>query len=137
MENKTFSSVSSGHKREKITKVILSKNQDVTLDNIDKILNSIDFKKQYFVKVLSDSTKFRNIVMNEKIVTEDRKEESNIVRVYGDFEAGLYINEAGIKTVKPGSFNPLCPAAAIKYHVSMLPTEKKTYTLVVYQPKTS
>ena len=135
MRNSFFHAENAKQKRVKMRQIIHHRAKNIKADDLDRILDAIDYDRQYFVKITSKPQKFKNIVVNEIIKNSDNDIHSESFRIYGNFTSGLYQKtETGLVS-KPSELNESKPAAALKYtKIVSANSIRSTHEIVIYQP---
>lgn len=136
MENLTFSLQDKLFKENKLKRVIVSKISDVSDRNIDKILQSIDINKQYYIKATRNPRKFLNIITEEKVFGSDDCFTSTVEIIYGACVPGKFTKMCDEKSMMEGSLDHAVPAAAVKTIVESSQNKQKSveHMLVIYEP---
>lgn len=137
MKNIAFSSENHSFKANKLKRVILSKISDVSDNNIQTIIDSIDINRQHYIKATRNPRKFLNVVTEENVISVDECIKSNSVAIYGVFKPGVFVDNSGVRSMKEGSIDKEKPAAAIKSIVyrDKNDCEKVKHLLVIYEPQ--
>ena len=116
--------------------ILLDKCSNLTNENLDIIISSINIKRIYLIKSTNSEIKFLNIATAECIHTTDKKTISYIIPILGNFEPGYYINVDNSKESAPGRLYKNSTSAALKMSVTCVDGHPKiTYILAVYAPK--
>jgi len=135
MYNQLFHITSLEEKQNKLKRVLRSKSPFISDMHLNKIIDFIDFDKQYTIKVTSNIEKFKNIVVSEYVETESLILSSFSTPIYGEFKPGLFENIYGSIKKLPSQSSPVLPKAVIK-EIREQKGEKMitSYHLVVYCP---
>ena len=135
MYNQLFHMTSLKEKQNKLARVLKNKSPFISDEHLNKIIDFIDFDKQYTIKVTSNIEKFKNIVVSEHVETETTMFRSISTSIYGEFIPGLFENIYGTITKIPSKSSPVLPKAVVKEIIEQK-NEKKTtsYHLVIYCP---
>ena len=136
MENMFFSRRSKRFKENKIKRVLCSKIPMISEENIDNILCSLDFEKQYYVKAFRNPKKFLNILTDEKVCRQEASFESKCFVVYGDCLPGSFTDVNGERSHIKAFFKNDSSMAAIKAiaYPSFDNVNRMEHMLVVYEP---
>lgn len=136
MENMLFGKQKQLFKTTKLKRVILSKAPDILEDNIQKILESINVDKQYFVKVTRNPKRFLNITTQENVCRDGEAFRSECEVIYGCCSPGEFADLFGERFSREGMIDIELPAAAIKKVVTNSDDSSKVVSLylVIYQP---
>ena len=135
MYNQIFHITSLEEKKNKLRRILKSKAPFISDAHLNKIIQFVDYDKQYTIKVTSKIEKFKNIVVREHVETTSQEFYSHSTPIYGEFTPGLFENIYGIIKKKPSQIQTFSPKAAIK-EIRTLKDEKEVveYYLVVYFP---
>lgn len=135
MYNQLFHITSLEEKQNKLKRVLKGKCPFISNIHLNKIMNAVNFDKQYTIKVTSNINKFENIVVNEKVETSSMNFCSFSTPIYGDVKSGLFENYFGSIKKESCQSDPLVSKAAIK-EIHEKKDEKiiTSYHLVVYFP---
>ncbi len=136
MRNEFFRAEDSDKKRLKMRQIIYHRIKDIKTSDLDLILDAIDYDRQYFVKIMRNPKKFKNIVTNEIIQTSDEDIHSESFHVYGEFTCGLYKKTKDELITRQSSLNESIPAAALK-HTKVIEGDsiRSLHEIVIYQPQ--
>lgn len=135
MRNGFFRAEEAKQKRSKMRQIIRRRIKDIEPNKLDLILDAIDYDRQYFVKIMRNHQKFKNIVVNEIIQTSDSDIHSESFRIYGEFTCGLYKKTKTELISEPSTLNERTPAAALKYTKNVTGgSVRSTHEIVIYQP---
>lgn len=116
-----------------LRQAILRRAPSISADCLDKICESINVNRSYFIKATADKQKFMNLITRETIITEDVRAFSDILPLYGSFQPPFFEKSGCNRFCKDGFLDTTGPAAAVKIRVG---SEKKrssvTYSLLIY-----
>ena len=125
------------HASQQLRKAIQRKCLHLPACRLNKILESIDPNRRYFIQATTSPQKFLNIVTAETIQAEGTQFVSDTTPIYGTFSPGRFMNLQGNKTILSGSMDECIPAAALKSSYGNRFMENQSvlsYTLVIYEP---
>ena len=113
--------------------VIKQRSRQIGEDHLRKILQAVDFDRQYIIKVTSSRQKFLNMAADEHIHNSTKVVTSTCKLIFGHVAIGKYSDISGKKEMVPSQMKT-GPASVIKETVSTFPKEQLIRTLIIYQP---
>lgn len=136
MRNEFFHAEDAKQKRLKMRKIIRRRIKDIEPRKLELILDALDYDRQYFVKIMRNPQKFRNIIVNELVQTPDNDIHSESFHLYGEFTCGLYKKTETELISKQSTLNEQNPAAALKYVKTVSGGfVRSSHEIVIYQPE--
>ena len=119
-----------------MSSIICHRIKDIDKKHLELVLDALDYERQYYVKIMRNPQKFKNIVVKEIIKTPDEDTHSESFPIYGDFICGLYKKTETELVCEPSEMNEDVPAAALK-HTKIVSgaSPRSLHEIVIYQPK--
>lgn len=119
-----------------LRQAILRRAPGILPEHLDLICNSVNTKRRYFIKATSNIEKFMNLVTRELIISDDSRIISEILPIYGSFDAPYFEKIGTERRIVQGNFNSSVPAAAIKIRVGVDGNYlSSTYSLIIFLVK--
>ena len=137
MKNEFFHAEDAYKKRSKMREIISHRIKDIQKEHLELVLDALDYERQYFVKIMRNPKKFKNIVVNELVQSTEENVHSESFKIYGDFTCGFYKKTATELVSEQSVLDEKYPAAALK-HIRIASSTKvrSVHEIVIYQPDT-
>lgn len=135
MRNEFFQAEDACQKRRKMRDIIRHRVKDISKAHLELVLDAIDYERQYYVKIMRNPQKFKNIVVNEFVQTPEESTQSESFHIYGNFTSGIYTRAEGKLVSEPSELEDRIPAAALK-HIKIASAQgvRSLHEIVIYQP---
>ena len=116
---------------------ILRRSPDIARDRLAYICGNVNSRRPYFIKCVSTSNRFLNMVTREIIVTEDFNSISEIIPLYGHFQCPFFEKTATTRRCIPGHMERDDPSAALKIRTARENgVLSVSYFIIIYEPST-
>lgn len=136
MINNNFQNLNEDEKRTKLIRLI-KQSVPIPHDRLLYLFSKLDFNKQYVIKAVQNSNRFKNMITQEYLIVDSEVVKSRVINLYGEFIPGYFEKINGVKgDCNNGSFNEKKPAAAIKQQITKKDKSSiMEYFLIIYEPK--
>ena len=136
MRNEFFHAEDADKKRSKMCNLIRHRIKDIEKKHLELVLDALDYERQYYVKIMRNPQKFKNIIVKEIIQHSDENIQSESFPIYGEFTCGLYKKTETELRCEPSEMKEDTPAAAIKHTRIISGTSLRSlHEIVIYQPQ--
>lgn len=116
--------------------IICQRVRDINKKHLELILDVIDYERQYYVKIMRNPQKFKNIVVNECVRSSNENVHSESFHIYGKFISGVFKKTEHERISESSVLEEDLPAAALK-HIRIESEQgiRSVHEIVIYQPK--